>query len=408
MSSYGKKHLYINRPNQRLINRPNQRLIRHQKTNNETNNTISDRKTINLICDINTHKINTCFEYDISFRKYSKNNILYYDFKKNIENILNIKHGILLLSYTIIHNFLCNNSISNNKLKNFLINSKLKKIFIIQDEYYDCNHINNFISRAKPDIIYTCLNETDVKAIYGNNILNTKFNRVLTGYIESKNINKRQIKDRGVDVFYRGKKLHYYYGKLGYLKYYIGDTMREYSKRHGLNHDIDMSVEKRINGIDWYTTLLNSKVTLGTLSGSNVINVNNNLRDKINRDYNIITKSNTLDDSINYSYNETFKKYNIKEELNVGQLSPKMFEAIELGTVLVLFEGNYSNILIPDIHYISLKEDLSNIEDVMSKIKDNDFLQNMADRAFDDIVKSMKYSYETYINNFDKDIETLS
>ena len=77
MSSYGKKHLYINRPNQRLINRPNQRLIRHQKTNNETNNTISDRKTINLICDINTHKINTCFEYDISFRKYSKNNIEY-------------------------------------------------------------------------------------------------------------------------------------------------------------------------------------------------------------------------------------------------------------------------------------------------------------------------------------------
>ena len=119
------------------------------------------------------------------------------------------------------------------------------------------------------------------------------------------------------------------------------------------------------------------------------------MRDKINRDYNIITESNTLDDSINYSYNETFKKYNIKEELNVGQLSPKMFEAIELGTVLVLFEGNYSNILIPDIHYISLKEDLSNIEDVMSKIKDNDFLQNMADRAFDDIVKSMKYSYET-------------
>ena len=41
----------------------------------------------------------------------------------------------------------------------------------------------------------------------------------------------------------------------------------------------------------------------------------------------------------------------------MGQISPKMFEAISLGTVLVMFEGKYSNILKPDLHYISLKKD---------------------------------------------------
>ena len=184
--------------------------------------------------------------------------------------------------------------------------------------------------------------------------------------------------------------------------------MRQYSEQYGLNYDIHMSNKKRIYGIDWYNTLLNSKVTLGTLSGSNVINRDYTLRNKISNDYNLKIESNVLPDNMNHSYNETFKKYNIKEELNVGQLSPKMFEAIEFGTVLVLFEGNYSDILIPDIHYISLKEDLSNIEDVVNKIKDNEFLQNMADRAYDDIVKSEKYSYKTFINNFDKDIDSLS
>ena len=60
-----------------------------------------------------------------------------------------------------------------------------------------------------------------------------------------------------------------------------------------------------------------------------------------------------------------------------------------------------------DIHYIELQKDFSNIEDVMKKVNDDDFLQNMANRAYKDIVKSRKYSYKEFVNIFDNEIQSL-
>merc|ERR1712196_365866 len=81
----------------------------------------------------------------------------------------------------------------------------------------------------------------------------------------------------------------------------------------------------------------------------------------------------------------------------MGQISPKMFEAIMLGTVLVMYEGKYY----PGF----LKKDHSNIQEVINKIKDDSFLQKIADKAYDDIVKSGNYSYKKFIEMFDKEVE---
>ena len=97
--------------------------------------------------------------------------------------------------------------------------------------------------------------------------------------------------------------------------------------------------------------------------------------------------------------NHYFKISIFLESLNLEVISPKMFEAIMLGTVLVMYEGNYSNIFLSNIHYISLKRDHSNIEEVILKIKDDEYLQNMANRTYKDIVESGKYSYKTFINS---------
>ena len=72
-----------------------------------------------------------------------------------------------------------------------------------------------------------------------------------------------------------------------------------------------------------------------------------------------------------------------------------------------MYEGNYKGILKKDVHYISLKKDYSNIEEVINKIKDDDYLQNMANTAYKDIVESEKYSYENFIKMFDNEINKL-
>ena len=58
----------------------------------------------------------------------------------------------------------------------------------------------------------------------------------------------------------------------------------------------------------------------------------------------------------------------------MNQISPRVFEAIALRTALVLFEGEYSGIIAPGVHYIPLKKNLSNLDDVLSLLGDDEYL----------------------------------
>ena len=64
---------------------------------------------------------------------------------------------------------------------------------------------------------------------------------------------------------------------------------------------------------------------------------------------------------------------------------------------MVLMEGNYSGILTPNIHYIPLKKDYSNFEDVIEKIKNKPFCESIAEKAYLDLIDSEEYTYEKYV-----------
>ena len=57
----------------------------------------------------------------------------------------------------------------------------------------------------------------------------------------------------------------------------------------------------------------------------------------------------------------------------MNQISPKIFEAIRLRTALILFDGSYSDVVKPDAHYIVLKKDYSNIDEVFERLEDIHF-----------------------------------
>jgi hypothetical protein len=78
-----------------------------------------------------------------------------------------------------------------------------------------------------------------------------------------------------------------------------------------------------------------------------------------------------------------------------------MFEAISFKTALVLFEGEYSGVLQPLVHYIPLKKDFSNVDDVLSRLKCDDYLQELTDRAYSDIIGSDRFSYKSFVKDFD-------
>ena len=72
---------------------------------------------------------------------------------------------------------------------------------------------------------------------------------------------------------------------------------------------------------------------------------------------------------------------------------------------MVLFEGEYSKVLEPGRHFIILKKDFSNFEEIVKKIKDHAFLQQMADRTYQEVALNPRWSYREFIRIIDQVID---
>lgn len=68
---------------------------------------------------------------------------------------------------------------------------------------------------------------------------------------------------------------------------------------------------------------------------------------------------------------------------------------------MVLFEGSYSGVFIPERHFIVLKKDFSNFDDVVSKLHDHSFLQALADRTYEEVALDPRWSYRSFIQKVD-------
>jgi len=65
---------------------------------------------------------------------------------------------------------------------------------------------------------------------------------------------------------------------------------------------------------------------------------------------------------------------------------------------MVLFRGRYSDAIEPNIHYIMLEKDFSNVDEVLSRLDRFDDLEAMTERTYDHLVASGRFSYQAYMS----------
>jgi hypothetical protein len=343
----------------------------------------------------------TVYDNIRSFKKYSKNNITLIPYN-NENNVKNLQ----IFDVIIIHYY---GQIYKNFSKKFL--KLLKKyeglkVFFAQDEY-DLIYMNREkYKKAKVDILYSASSVSpEVKeALYPKKEFPyMKVIPYLTGYVSEVCMNDVvPIKERKTHIFYRGNTVGMAYGKVGYEKIEIGRRMKDLLKSTAFNQDIETCITKQIYGKEYLLRMKGAKATLITESGSSVIDWKFQERIKVIEE---IKKDPDL--PFDYFLKKFPDLYREDGKYVINVIPPKAFEAIMCKTAIIGYEGEYSGILKPNIHYIPLRKDWGNIESVLGKLKDNLFLQKMVDFAFEDIVSSKKYSYEKFIEEFDKKIKKL-
>lgn len=73
-------------------------------------------------------------------------------------------------------------------------------------------------------------------------------------------------------------------------------------------------------------------------------------------------------------------------------------------TCQVLLEGAYNGIFEPWRHYIPVKRDYSNVDEVLRALQDDKLVDRIAEQAYQDIVASGRWSYQRLVADLEEDI----
>lgn len=341
----------------------------------------------------------TVYDHVSSFAKYSENAVYYLDF----EDLRSGQVDLTLFDVVIVHysvrlpfGNICDVGIK--KLRSF----KGLKILFIQDEYDHTNRAKEVIRQAAFQIVFTVVPPNSIALIYPPvEFPGVTFVNNLTGYVPDLPISLLNEyippSKRRCVIVYRGRHLPIRYGHLGQEKVQIGIETKSYCEANQIEHDISWTEETRIYGDTWYQFISSSKAMLGSESGSNVFNWDGRLQERIDNHKKL--NKGVSDTEI---YNAVVAPLELTGVMN--QISPRVFEMVAMRTVMVLFEGSYSGLLIPNRHYIPLKKDFSNLDEVFSILDDDEKIDAMVSDTFEDIIRSEKYSYRTFVNFVDQHI----
>lgn len=268
----------------------------------------------------------------------------------------------------------------------------------IQDEYDFVERERLGLDRVRPHVVFTCVPPDQREVVYPSaRYPETEFRQVLTGYVPlhlSGSSRMRPIADRPIHVGYRGRDLGPRYGRLARMKFDIGRVFQHASVLRKVPCDIAMDEASRIYGDAWYRWLGNCRAVLGTESGSNIFDFDGSI-DAVSRS----AQGRPLPALVQREIDELDRTF------RMGQISPRVFEAAAMGTALVLYEGRYSDALVPYEHYIPVAHDHSNMDEIFRAIADLDGLQAMVSRARAHLIDSGLFGYRAFVQEVEAALE---
>jgi hypothetical protein len=342
---------------------------------------------------------NTVYEHLASFAKYSEHCVFFCHADQTSE--LNV--GLDLFDAVGIHFTirLPFDQVSAG-VSHALTEYKGLKFLFIQDEYDHPKKAWQWIHKLDIKLVFTVVPSAGIDTVYPRQEFpSTRFVSNLTGYVPEilpPTSDLPKPSQRLLMVGYRGRPLPIRYGQLGMEKVAVGSIVKTYCDSREISNDIAWSEESRIYGQQWYDFVIACRSMLGSESGSNVFDWDGTLADEIAEYAKVHPDSSNAD---------VYRDLILSKELDglMNQLSPRVFEAIASRTVLVLFEGAYSGAITPWEHFIPLKKDGSNLDEVFQKLADNDFIDWLADNAYSHVIASGNYSYRSFVQFFDTEIK---
>jgi hypothetical protein len=289
-----------------------------------------------------------------------------------------------------------------DELSEFLKSCDCMKVACFQDEFYFCQKRFALVNELGIDLVLTHVHPEDIPLVWGRYAPRTKARFNYPGYVGRETLAAAErfalpAERRDVDVGYRGRPLQPFMGSGALEKVLIGERFKELAAATGLRVDIDTGERGRLYGDAWHQFLGRCNAVLGVESGTSYLD----LEDEVYRDY-----QERLADGRPVTL-EALQQGPLgrwDHNFSYRTISPRHFEAAAFRICQVLFEGEYSGVLAPMVHYVPLKKDFSNFDEVVRLIGDRRVRDELTDNAHRDLIASGEYSYEGFVHGVDADL----
>lgn len=352
-------------------------------------------RTIAFLCNYQDGCASTILEHIRSFEKYSRHDIK----TLNVFGEIPSSSFFHFFDALVIHYSICiaKGGFLSKESKKKISRFPGLKILFIQDDYRWVNETVNACVEMGIDAIFGLCPQKHVRQLYPiSRLPNLHIETVLTGYVSDDLIQSKTIPyaQRSIDVSYRARKLPYWIGSHTLQKWQIADRFLENVKGEHLVCDISTKEEDRLYGENWLQLLRNSKATLGTESGASICDFTGEIQENVESYVNLFPDATYQD--VHKLY---LKNYDGKIVMNV--LSPRIFEAIAHRVLLVLYPGEFNDLLLPWKHYVPLDKNHGNINEVISFIKDEKKANEIIERAHAEILMNPQNHYSALVKKFD-------
>ena len=272
------------------------------------------------------------------------------------------------------------------------------KAAFLQDEYREIQTYWKHINELGIELLFSCVPEEEIAKVYpAEKVPHLRVVNVLTGYVPERLLKQTvlPVAQRPIDVGYRTRQMPFWLGRLGHEKWFIAEEFQRRASSTDLMLDLSTKEGERLYGDAWTDFVASCRAVIGVESGASIIDFDGQLERRVEE---YVAKRPAA------SFEEVFKLFLAPFEgsLHLHQISPRCFEAAALRTPMVLFDGAYSGVLTPQRHFIPLNKDFSNFDDVLGKLRDHAYMQELADRTYQEVALNQAFSYRAFIEKIDR------
>ena len=276
------------------------------------------------------------------------------------------------------------------------------KVAFFQDEFYLCRKRFAFVNDVGVDLVFTHVAPEHIPAVWGRYTPGVRAVFNLPGYVDEEMLVAAERyalpgHERDLDVGYRGRALPPFMGSGSQEKRVIGERFRELACGTPLRVDIETSEESRIYGDDWYRFLGRCRATLGVESGVSFMDLEDECVEEYRR-----WKEQGGEPTLEELQSGALGRWD--GNIPYRTLGPRHLEAAAFRICQVLFEGAYSGAMEPMVHYIPLAKDFSNFDEVVAGLQDRPLCEKIAERAYQDLIRSGRYSYSRFVGELDAEL----